>query len=246
MSWLFVLVANAGLVLHIRRGAKRQVRIAQREERIRIARELHDGLVQDIQALILGIDNARRGHSAQRDAALDHLVIAAEASLDEARARIEHLRTPLADGPLADVLGRRLGEWMQTTGLDMQLCVSGEVRKVSPDVTAELLLIAQECVSNAAAHAGATLVTAHLAFGPRSLMLTVTDDGCGMSPGAARGETPGRFGLRGMRERAELIGGVLFVESSPNGTTVGVQVRARDAYAGRWTALLKRFPNRRE
>ena len=106
---------------------------------------------------------------------------------------------------------------------DVEIEVEGESRELPEEVQQHLLRIAQEAVTNTVKHSHAGQVQVHLAFEPRGVRLIVADDGQGFEPREAFSEGGGHFGLLGMRERAERLGGELGLDSAPGqGTRVTV------------------------
>lgn len=221
------------------------IRIAERE---RIARELHDTLLQGFQGLMLQI---KAGVNRLPDAAarkpLDEALKQAQAVLIEGRDRVQELRTRDRAGDLAQALIDSASMTAGRTGPTVQVTTEGDPRALRPLVLEEVHRIGEEAVRNAQKHANAASIAVLLIWGRRSLRLSVCDDGVGMPADIlAHGERPGHFGLRGMRERAERIGGRLVVISRGNGgrsgggTEVGLIVPARAAYRAQPGSRLKR------
>jgi len=216
------------------------VRTAERE---RIARELHDTLLQGFQALMLRFqavsNKLPKEHPLQRD--LDQALDRADTVLAEGRSRVQDLRSEAAQGDLAEALVSVASDF-DGAAPPIDIVIEGPSHPVNALVGEEVLRIAQEAIRNAASHAQATRISVVLTFGARYLSLTVSDDGAGL-PAEVReaGERAGRYGLRGMRERAERIGGRLTVATRPKGgTEVGVRTPAAAAYAnapGLWSML---------
>lgn len=181
---------------------------ATARERRRIARELHDGVAQELAFI-------RRRAERLDDA---EIVVAAERALQDSRWAIEHLaRAP--DEPLDRVLARHAVVIAARTGVAVTFATTGAAQSVGPEVSEALARILGEAVTNAR-HGNATLVHVELSADP--LRLRVIDDGAGFDTTA---ELVG-FGLGGMRERAELLGAELVVRSGPGaGTEVAVELR---------------------
>ena len=185
-------------------------RAAARERR-RIARDLHDGVAQELAfirrraARLAGVPDAAE------------IVVAAERALEDSRWAIEQLaRAP--DEPLERVLACHAAAIAARTGVAVTFATTGSTEHVGPEVSEALARILGEAVTNAR-HGNATLV--HVELSTQPLRLRVIDDGCGFDTSAARG-----FGLGGMRERAELVGAELSVTSDPGtGTEVAVELR---------------------
>jgi signal transduction histidine kinase len=185
-------------------------RAAARERR-RIARDLHDGVAQELAFI------RRRAARLAGDPDAEEIVVAAERALEDSRWAIEHLaRTP--DEPLDRVLGRHASVIAARTGVAVTFSTSGSA-DVGPEVSEALARILGEAVTNAR-HGNASVVHVELTTDP--LRLRVIDDGTGFDTTAS---APG-FGLGGMRERAALVGAQLSVRSDPGaGTEVAVELR---------------------
>jgi len=185
-------------------------RAAARERR-RLARDLHDGVAQELAFI------RRRAAMLSGDPEAAEIVVAAERALADSRWAIEHLaRAP--DEPLERVLGRHAAVIAARTGVAVTFSTSGSV-DVGPEVSEALARILGEAVTNAR-HGNASVVHVELTTDP--LRLRVIDDGTGFDTAAS---APG-FGLGGMRERAALVGAELSVRSDPGiGTEVAVELR---------------------
>jgi signal transduction histidine kinase len=210
------------------------VRIAERE---RIARELHDTLLQGFQALLLRfqtIANRAPADDALRDSMEDALN-RADAVLAEGRARVRELRSGAASDDLAQSLAEAASNIIVGDTPRFDLTVEGAQRPLSALVAEEAPRIFEEAVRNVVEHADARRIEATLTFGRRGLSLSVRDGGVGMAKSIlVAGERDGHFGLIGMRERARRIGGRLDVTSREGGgTEVVLFVPARAAYKAR-------------
>jgi signal transduction histidine kinase len=215
----------------------RQVVAAQEAERQRIARELHDATGQSLTALGLGLRGIATslGEASapafQKLRQLEHLVAA---TLDELRRLIADLRpSHLDDLGLPAALRWYGKEVNQRAGLEVQVEFAGEQQPLSPPVKIALFRIAQEALTNVVKHSGAAHACVRLAFEASEVRLLVEDDGHGFEAGdGARGGRPA-WGLLGMRERAELLGGEFHVHSSAG---QGTQVSVIIPYQGREVA----------
>jgi signal transduction histidine kinase len=190
-----------------RRRRARAAAAAVSQERRRLARELHDGVAQELAYI--------RAQS-RRVAGGEKLVEAADRALEESRAAISAL-VRASDEPLAQTIEAAAISLGQRHGLNVICDLSPDV-KVDDTTRHALLRILREAIANAGRHGGATSVLVELRAGPR---LSVTDDGRGLDPsGTSR---PDSLGLVSMRERTEALGGRFAMVSVPNaGTCVEV------------------------
>jgi signal transduction histidine kinase len=205
---LFCVVLLWAAVLEV--AAAVAARAAARERR-RIARDLHDGVAQELAFI------RRRAAQLAGDPDAEQIVVAADRALEDSRWAIEHLaRAP--DEPLDRVLARHAAVIAARTGVAVTFSTSGSAI-VGSEVSEALARILGEAVTNAG-HGNATVVHVELSTDP--LRLLVIDDGAGFDTTI---NAPG-FGLGGMRERAALVGAELSVRSGPGaGTEVAVELR---------------------
>jgi PAS domain S-box-containing protein len=203
-------------------------------ERSRLARELHDSVTQSLYSITLYSEAVARmlttGAGSEAVEHLRELRATAQEALREMRLLIFQLSPPALDkGGLAGALQMRLDAVEARGGMNVGLEVQGSER-LTPFVRQELYQIAQEALNNALKHARAQTVRVLLDFQESATRLEVSDDGSGFEP--AEADRGGGLGLRGMRERAQAIGGTLAVETAPGkGTTVHITVPA-DSPAG--------------
>ncbi len=228
-----VAIANARLFEEVRSGrvrlqkVSRQIVEVQEAERRRVARELHDEAGQLLASLAFGLRVLE--HEASRPDAvlarardLRRIADAAQEGLhrlasDLRPAALDHLGLVPAIGQLAAKLSGKDAPSVQveTLGLDGA--------RLSPEVETALYRIAQEALTNAIRHSGARKVSLVVERRERQILMVVEDDGGGFDVEAAN--RSGRLGLSGIRERAEMLGGTLLVESSPgSGTILVVEV----------------------
>lgn len=213
---LVLAVTMAAVAVEERRSAAEVAALSGAAERNRLARDIHDGLGHRLTESAVLIEQARalRDHDEHAaDEALAGAHRAVRQALDEVRQSVRALHPSgftlssavagLGGGPVSvDVLGDEDGHPM-------------------PVLTA-VYRAAQEGITNARRHAGAERITVRLAFAPSSVTLVVADDGCGFAP-----DRPPGFGLAGMRERIEEVGGQVRVDSRPGaGTRLTVSVPA--------------------
>jgi signal transduction histidine kinase/ligand-binding sensor domain-containing protein len=199
------------------------------EERARLAREIHDTLAQGFVGISSQLDAVAMCLPDETAPARKYLDLArkmARHSLTEARRSVMDLRASDLDGhdlPAALTSGTRV--WTAGSGVAVDVSVTGEAGRLPDDVEQHLLRIAQEAVTNVVKHAGARRVSINLHTEARLLNLRVKDDGRGFEPSGAFAALGGHFGLLGMRERAERLGGELLLQSHVGeGTEVVVKV----------------------
>ena len=239
-----------GYSLRVRAVANRiRVRMNERlDERERIARELHDTLLQSVQGLIMRFSNIAQDIATIPPVHRDMLdaLDSADAVAVEGRDRVRELRRWSGARSLSDVI-TRTAERLLPDEIEMRVGVEGPQREIYPAIADELLRITDEALFNVSRHAHARSVTIAIIFGAKALTLRITDDGVGIAPViVAEGGVTGHFGLVGMRERAAKIGGQLAISPGPaRGTQVEVTVGADIAYADSsrpiWLAWRRRF-----
>ncbi len=191
-------------------------------ERNRLARELHDTLAHALSGLVVQIEaiNATWKRRAQAHEMLGRALSIARIGLDETRRALQALRaTPLEDLGLVWAIREMAENIAAREGLKLTHDLPESLDALTPEVEQCYYRVAQEALENVAKHAQARRITLKLVQQATNLILTVSDDGQGFDLSDQTVEE--RFGLRGMRERAELIGGMLEVRSAPGaGTTV--------------------------
>ena len=150
----------------------------------------------------------------------------AQHSLTEARRSVMDLRsTALTDRDLAAALESDTRNWTAGSAVKVEVHVTGSFQNVPEDMEHNLLRIAQEAVANASKHAQAGRIEVRLERTAKMVNLKVIDDGCGFQADDAFAGMGGHFGLIGIRERAERIGGELRLETQPGaGTEVEITV----------------------
>ena len=199
------------------------------EERGRLAREIHDTLAQGFVGISSQLDAVALTLNGHGDVARKHLDLARKMvrhSLTEARRSVMDLRASALEGhDLPAALSEAAHQWTAGSAVQIRVDVEGESRPLPEETEQHLLRIAQEAVTNAVKHARASHVSIHLEMASRELSLRVADDGRGFEQDEAFSEVGGHFGLLGMRERAERLGGELRLHSEPgHGTEVAVTV----------------------
>ena len=213
----FYLMLLVGAATEIRSYWESRMEAAVLDDRRRMARELHDGLTQELTYIA---SQSRRLAVRPGDPTTAARISAASArALDEARRAISALVRPV-DEPFPQALQHLVDELADR--YEVKIVTHLDPRTHLDPLQGETLLrIVSEAVRNAVRHGGAHRVEIRMNASP--LCLSVADDGTGFDPGAPQGHRPGGFGLTSMRERAANLGGELSVESAPGeGTTVTV------------------------
>src|ERR1700722_9346943 len=245
IAMLLVAVAVAPYLLRVSQISRQfLIRLEERvSERTRIARELHDSLLQGFQGLMFRLQAVRQllpDHPGDAAKFLDSAMQVGDQAIGEGRDAVQDLRSStsyLEEGDLATALGTlgaELAAGMEPQATpEYRVMVEGKPRELSSDVRDDIYRIAREAVRNAYQHANARHIETELTFGDTDLSVRVRDDGIGIDATIlARGQRPGHWGLPGMRERSESIGGRLKVWSEKNaGTEVELCISDVIAYA---------------
>jgi signal transduction histidine kinase len=235
---------------HAQQGEIRAVALAERQ---RLAREMHDVLAHSLSALALQLEGARllaieEGAGARLTGTIERTHHLAKSGLTEARRAIGMLRDEELPGP--ERLAALMAEFERDSGVSCEFEVAGEQRDLDPQARLALYRVAQEALTNIRKHARPDRVEVHLDYEPGGTRLTVADFGRERSPapsmaGAAAvgraavtgdgaagdgaagdGGADSGYGLAGMRERAELLGGRLVAGPTPQGFRVELWVPA--------------------
>jgi ligand-binding sensor domain-containing protein/signal transduction histidine kinase len=211
------------------------VRMQERlQERTRIARELHDTLLQGV----LGISMEMYATSQQTytEASISPMLGQASQRLreiaEQSRKAVENLRSAaIVPDPLESMLAVALRDMSLPGDIKVQISSVGTRLNLRPLVQSEIEHIAREAISNAVRHSGATTIRLDIMYQPAHFFLSVSDDGCGINQAAQNLGRHGHWGIVGMRERAESIGGRLrILPHVPHGTVVELYLRAAVAY----------------
>ncbi len=237
---LGALAAAVLLILRWRLYLTRQGFEAIMAERNRIAREIHDTLAQGYVGVSVQLEVLDEMLKRQRVEAaagqLQRLKTLVSEGLEDARRSIWALRSQDASEQTLPVRLKRLAEKMTAAETRTTVDIHGATRVLSAEVEDELLRIAQEAVQNVKKHARARHLALRLEYDESTVVLTVTDDGCGFPATLLQAGGPsspaGHYGLIGMTERAEGIGATMEITSEPGkGTTV--RITLSDATTGR-------------
>ena len=219
-------VALSAANAKLREQASTVEQLATARERNRLARDLHDTLAHSLAGLVVQLQAIDTLLTAEPDAARSELAKArqlAHTGLQDARHAIQDLRAnPIEDLGLARALKREAIDFGERAAVQVDVDVTDPQRPLSEEVAAQVLRIAQEAFHNIERHADAQRVSVVLLQDNGRLSLRVTDDGRGFADENVSGD---RFGLTGMRERAEMIGGQLNVTSAVGqGTAVQLTI----------------------
>jgi len=204
----------------------RKVITAQEDERKRIARELHDETSQALAVLAMGLEAAQEAIRSGKTPRLDEVKAVAVRTLEDVHRLILDLRPSVLDdlGLLSAIrwyADRQLG----SRGISVR-CEFGELRRLPPEMETALFRICQETMSNVARHSQATAVLVQVGVEGDEVVIEIEDDGKGFDPEtASRREGRKPWGLMGIRERAEIMGGTARIVSAPGqGTHVEVRI----------------------
>jgi len=247
-TWWFIAlcVALAALMIYgVYQYRVRQMRSrleAVVEERSRLAREMHDTVIQGctgvsalLEAVAMDESNIEAGAGL-----MDVARVQLRSTIDEARDAIWNLRQPDGDtSQLGENLRSMAGQVSEEFHLPVDCGIAGTPFPVSHPIAHDLLMVAREAVYNSMLHGRPSRVEVALAYTNRELVLSLSDNGCGFDPQQAGGENGHHFGLRGMRERIERSGGK-FRLTSAIGNGVRIEVRLPRSRARAWDGMTHR------
>ncbi len=222
---LMRLLGERNRALDVSRAAEAEAAVVA--ERGRIAREMHDVLAHSLSALALQLESTRllaRDRNADPEVvrAIDQAHSLAAGGLDDARRAIAAARGDELPGP--ERLEALAGAFGDQSGLAVAIEIRGQPRELPPDARLAVYRTAQEALTNVRRHAAAERVNVSLDYQPDSTVLVVEDRGApGTPPATAPAVTGSGYGLTGMRERAELLGGELL--AAPTGAGFRVELR---------------------
>jgi signal transduction histidine kinase/streptogramin lyase len=248
MAGLFVVAAAifAGFRYRLARvHAAMNLRFEERlAERTRIARELHDTLLQSFQGLMLRlqvVDDLLPPGKAKEQ--LEVSLERADQAIAEGRSAVSDLRTTAAaTNDLAQAMRALADELAAQSPTAFHLVVEGQTRDLHPIIRDELYRIAREALRNAFRHAAANHIETEITYGERVFRLRIRDDGQGIQSELLDAGRPGHYGLSGMRERAQQIGAKLEIWSRAKaGTEIELSIAAPIAYVTPTRRPLSRF-----
>jgi signal transduction histidine kinase len=220
---------------HERKRAMQSVLRVTEAERSRLAAELHDGPVQQLTALLYGLELARHQVRDDSPSAADELLASLEAKatgeINELRRLMTELRPPVLDElGLVSALRTQGRSFESASGVRCAIDTGPALElELAPELETVLYRVTQESLTNVGKHANASKVNISLGSVDGHVRLLIRDDGVGFDPDQATAMvTQGHFGLTNMRERVEMVGGKLLVDSFPGGgTTIAVEMSRR-------------------
>ena len=241
----------AGYQLRLRQiTAQLRARLDERvSERTRVAQELHDTLLQTIQASKMVACNALEypSDATRMHSALERLSLWLGQAMEEGRAALSALRNSTTQrNDLAEALRHAADDCGLSCTMTCALKVEGNSRDVHSSIRDDVYRIGYEAIRNACTHAGGSRLDVELSY-LRDLTLRVRDNGRGIDPEVLANGKDGHFGIKGIRERAERVGARLNLQSSSAGTEIELIVPGRLAFRQRPNAppssltKLKRF-----
>ncbi len=191
-------------------------------ERTRVARELHDTLLQTVQGSKMVADHALKNSAdhARMLRAMEQLSTWLDQATQEGRAALQSLRASTTEkNDLVEALRRSIDECGRGSGAEISFSVNGNAREMHPVVRDEIYRIGYEAIRNACAHSGAGKLDVKLEYS-NDLILRISDNGAGIAADVVEQGKDGHFGIPGMRERAERIGAKFTLVSSPDLGTI--------------------------
>jgi signal transduction histidine kinase len=203
-------------------------------ERTRLAQELHDTLEQTSTGVALQLDLVSDQFQKNPGDAMHHLKVARNL-MRQSQLDIRHsvwgLRSRADEQfNLVNALTMTSRQIANGAGLQIQVETSGEAQPLSEIVEENLLRIGQEAITNVVKHSGAKTAKVELNFSPRAVILEIRDDGHGFAPENCAGPKDGHFGLLGIRERTERLGGRVSITSTPEtGTSLRIEIPVKSA-----------------
>jgi ligand-binding sensor domain-containing protein/signal transduction histidine kinase len=232
------LLGAASLVLAFYRLRLRQMRARFRivlEERSRLAREMHDTVIQGctgVSALLEALSSLEKSSPEKKDGdLLEFARRQMRATIEEARQAVWNLRRGDAASDDFNHLATRMAE--KTTaeaGIPTECRISGKVFALNQLVSHELSMVIRESLHNAVRHAHPSRIDVAIDYGTENLAVRVTDDGAGFAPSTAAEPVPGHYGIMGMRERVRRIGGRFALTTAPGtGTEILIEVPRGDS-----------------
>ena len=245
--WLLYLFRVRQIEMRMR--VRLEERIVERE---RIARELHDTLLQGLlsASLQLSVANSQIARDAPAKSLVERILQLLRQVIDEGRNAVRDLRTRDPDA-LEQALAQIPQDLAMDEKVEFRLLIEGAPHMLRPRIRDEVYRIGREALANAFRHSQASAVETVLEYTPDRFRMVIRDNGCGMDPDVLQSGRTGHWGLSGMRERSTQIGAKLKVLSAPGaGTEIDLVVPGGAAFATsvarRWTDWLGRLYLRSE
>lgn len=215
-----------------RRDSEIEFQATQRE-RSRLAADLHDTMAQTLTGVAMQLEAAKDLQPRNAEQSTRHLDLARQIlsrSREDVQRHVFNLRAnPMEDGSLANALQRIADDRSLGLAVEIRVEAADGIPHVPDFIAGNLLLIAQEAITNALKHAAPRRITLRLSSEPAAITLVVENDGNGFDPDKAPGIQRGHFGLQGMRERMKRLGGTLTIKGGQGRNTV---LTARAVTAG--------------
>jgi signal transduction histidine kinase len=214
--------------------AQMEARLGERlEERGRIARELHDTLIQSVDGLMLRLQTALNESDPKRShQMIEKALDSADEVMAEGRQRVQMLRAEaITVTELSAALSTYGNELAEVHRVAFTIALVGSPKPMDAFVRDEVYRIGREALGNAFHHSSATTIEVEITYDRALLRVRVRDNGVGIDPQILDGGKPGHYGLTGMRERAQTVGGRLVIWSrSGAGTEIDLEIPAHVAY----------------
>lgn len=238
VAWLLYLMRLRQLAARI--SMRIEARLAERE---RIARDLHDTLLQGVQGLLFSFHAGiqRISSSEPTRLMLEEALTRADGLISEGREQVMGLRRESSETQsLEDRLLALLSRYEPAAAAKVRISCEGQARPLQPVASEQLVRIAGEAIQNAVTHAVASHIDVEVAYGDTELLLSIRDDGIGFDPALFNLQPkPGHFGLLGMTERAVALGAELqIITGTVEGTRVQVKVSSNRIYEVRHPAKI--------
>jgi signal transduction histidine kinase/ligand-binding sensor domain-containing protein len=239
--WWFLCFAAAAFATILSAFVRARVRrirnrfVATLEERNRIAREIHDTVIQgctSVSAVLEAVSTIPHDQPQIREDLLGRARAQIRDTINEARRAVWNLRKAPSPESLQNLLATMVERARQESGLPVSLAVRGAPFSLPAPAAREVLMIAREAVHNAVLHSSATQISVLADFGDRELLVEISDDGNGFEPSDEPRDRSAHFGLQSMHERATRLMGKIEILSRPgSGTKVQVKVPKEDRRA---------------
>jgi signal transduction histidine kinase len=235
-TWWFIALCALILMLIVWQVHSWSVRQMKRrmtlimDERTRLARELHDTLEQSLAMASMHLESGTAMLDGISERAMHHLELArtlVSHTVSEAKRAVWDLRSEnLENADLMTAFSKIAHQLNIDNLISVEVKVSGKSRPIPSNIEHTLFRIGQEAITNAVKHARASRIEVEIEFNPGSIILSVRDNGAGFDPLSVPSISKGHFGIAGMRERAEGIGGTFSIKSdAKDGSEISVEVK---------------------